>query len=132
MPVRNPGGYPDKSLEWTQRFLRRRAAELAPLVDDALLEEHRADPRGEQQRHSHALKQILDFIHNQPADGKSFAYAAKPNEEYRVGIMHERGREPTILDDVVYASEREAVHAVFLERLRRLGLLLAEDAVPGA
>ena len=123
MPITNPRHYPDKSVAWTADFQRRRALELAPLVTAALLEEHRTDPRGEQTPHSYALKQVLDFIHNQPTDGKSFAYAARPYAEYRVGVMRARGLAPSIDETTHYASEREAIHAVFIERLNTLGLL---------
>lgn len=126
MPVIDPARYRDKTAAWSEFFLRQRAAELAPLVTTDVLAEHLADPRGARQPHSHALRQILDFIHNQPTDGKSFAYAATPYAEYKLGMMHARGTVPTIDDDETFASEREAVHAVFLERLRRLGLLLPE------
>ncbi|MEQ8660044.1 MAG: hypothetical protein RLW62_04445 [Gammaproteobacteria bacterium] len=125
MPIVDPLRYRDKTVAWWEFFLRRRAAELAPLVTAEVLAEHLADPRGERQPHSHALRQGLDFIHNQPTDGKSFAYAATPYAEYRLGVMHARGDAPTIVADPTYASEREAVHAVFLERLHRLGLLPA-------
>ncbi|MGE0485228.1 MAG: hypothetical protein AB7Q81_13895 [Gammaproteobacteria bacterium] len=127
MPVTDPRRYCDKTIAWSAFFLHQRAAELAPLVTAEVLAEHLADPRGALGPHSHALRQILDFIHNQPTDGKSFAYAAVPYAEYKLGVMGARGTAPTIVDDETWASEREAVHAVFLERLRRLGLLPALD-----
>ena len=68
-------------------------------------------------------QQVLDFIHNQPTDGKSFAYAARPYADYCVGVMHAREQPPSFPDETRYDNEREAVHAVFLERLRRFGLL---------
>ena len=127
MPVVDPLRYRDKTVAWWEFFLRQRAAELAPLVTPEVLAEHLADPRGVNQPQSHALRQVLDFIHNQPTDGKSFAYAVTPYADYRLGVMQARGEEPVIVDEVAYASEREAVHAVFLERLRRLGLLPADQ-----
>ena len=128
MPITNPRLYPDKSVAWTADFLRRRALELAPLVTSALLEEHREDPRGEQTPHSYVLKQVLDFIHNQPTDGKSFAYAERPYAKYRVGIMRSRDATPSIDETTHYDTEREAIHAVFLERLKTLGLLPSNTA----
>jgi hypothetical protein len=125
MPVIDPRRYRDKTVAWSEFFLRQRAVELAPLVTPAVLAEHLADPRGARRAHSHALRQLLDFIHNQPTDGKSFAYAAVPYAEYKLGVMGAHGTPPTIADDEVHASEREAVHAVLLERLQRLGLLPA-------
>jgi hypothetical protein len=128
MPLTKPGSYHDKTIGWTTFFHRQRVRELAPLVDAALLAEHQRDPRGGEIPHSHALKQILDFIHNQPTDGKSFAYAATPYADYQLGIMHQRGTAPTIFDSPHYTTEREAVHAVFVERLRALGLLSASSS----
>ncbi|MEQ8233610.1 MAG: hypothetical protein RLW61_20370 [Gammaproteobacteria bacterium] len=127
MPVVDPLCYRDKTVAWWEDFLRRRAAELAPLVTPAVLAEHLADPRGARQPHSQALRELLDFIHNQPTDGKSFAYAARPYAEYRLSVMHGRGSPPTIVAEAAYATEREAVHAVFLERLQRLGLLSGKN-----
>jgi len=128
MPVIDPNRYADKTIAWNSEFLRRRAAELTPLIDAALLEEHRRDPRGVQTPHSFALRQVLDFIHNQPTDGKSFVYAETPYREYRVGVMHGRDRAPSIDGTIGYDNEREAVHAVFVERLKALGLLPSGDA----
>ena len=122
MPITDPRHYSDKTVAWTADFLRRRVAELAPLITNALLEEHKNDPRGMHTPHSHELKQILDFIHNQPTTGKSFIYAARPYAEYRSGVMLGRGVTPTIDETTKYGSEREAVHAVFLARLKTLGL----------
>ncbi len=127
MPITNPQHYPDKTAAWTADFQRRRALELAPLISASLLEEHRSDPRGEHTPHSYALKQVLDFIHNQPTDGKSFAYAARPYAAYQIGVMRARGVAPSIDETTQYASEREAIHAVFLERLQTLGLLPSDS-----
>ena len=127
MPITKPHNYSDKTTAWTTDFLRRRAAELAPLVTKALIEEHRRDPRGAQTPHSHELKLILDFIHNQPTDGKSFVYAAHPNAAYRVGVMHGRDAAPSVDSNVTYDNEREAVHAVFLQRLEKFGLLAKDE-----
>ncbi|MFT4583743.1 MAG: hypothetical protein ACI915_001842 [Gammaproteobacteria bacterium] len=126
MPITNPRHYSDKTVAWTAEFLRRRALELAPLITSALLEEHAKDPRGTYTPHSYELKQVLDFIHNQPTDGKSFAYAVLPYAQYRLGIMRGRDVAPSIDDTTNYTSEHEAVHAVFLERLKTLGLLPSE------
>ena len=128
MPITNPRNYPDKTVAWTAEFLRRRAAELAPLITSALIEEHKNDPRGTYTPHSYKLKQVLDFIHNQPTDGKSFAYAAQPYVEYRFGVMRGRDVAPSIDDTTNYTSEHDAVHAVFIDRLKTLGLLPSKSS----
>ncbi|MCC6706998.1 MAG: hypothetical protein IT492_05460 [Gammaproteobacteria bacterium] len=123
MPLTNPHDYRDKTADWMALFAAKRRQALAPLITPALLEEHAEDPRGGDTPHSFALQDVLNYVHNLPTDGKSFAYAEAPYQRYRLGIMRARGTAPTLADARVFASEREAVHAVFLERLQSLGLL---------
>ncbi|MCC7122157.1 MAG: hypothetical protein IT493_11425 [Gammaproteobacteria bacterium] len=128
MPLRNPNDYRDKTADWLAFFANRRRQALAPLVTPALVREHEEDPRGGDTPHGFALQDVLNYVHNMPTDGKSFAYAEVPYRRYRLGIMHARGHTPTFPDDRVFTSEREAVHAVFLERLCTLHLTTdAED-----
>jgi len=68
------------------------------------------------------------LIHNQPTDGKSFAYAAQPYVEYRFGVMRGRDVAPSIDDTTNYTSEHDAVHAVFIDRLKTLGLLPSKSS----
>lgn len=123
MPIRNPNDYRDKSADWLALYAAKRREALAPRVTPALLHEHEADPRGGDTPHGSDLQDVLNHVHNMPTDGKSFAYAEVPYERYRVGIMHARGAAPSWPDTRVFTSEREAVHAVFLARLRTLGLV---------
>ncbi len=123
MALRNPNDYPDKTADWLALFAHKRRQALAPLITPALLDEHAQDPRGGETPHSFALQDVLNYVHNMPTDGKSFAYAEQPYQRYRLGIMSARGVAPRFPDDLAFASEREAVHAVFLERLRALGLV---------
>lgn len=126
MPIRNPNDYRDKTADWLALFAEKRRAALAPLVTPALLREHEEDPRGGDTPHGFALQDVLNHVHNMPTDGKSFAYAEVPYQRYRLGVMHARGAAPTFPDDRVFTSEREAVHAVFLDRLKTLGLMDGE------
>lgn len=123
MPVRNPNDYRDKTADFMDFFSQARARELAPLVDAALLAEHANDPRGGDTPHSATLHDVLNHLHYMPTDGKSFAYAEVPYRRYRLGILRARGTPPSILEDRVFASEQEAVHAVFVQRLTQMGLL---------
>ena len=123
MPVENPNDYRDKTADFMDFFARTRQRELALLVDAALIAEHREDPRGGDTPHSQALQDVLNHLHYMPTDGKSFAYAEQPYRLYRLGVMRARGVLPTVFEDRSYASEREAVHAVFMERLAKLGLI---------
>lgn len=123
MPLRHPHDYRDKTADWQDFFAARRRAALKPLVTPALLAEHAEDPRGADTPHSPALQDVLNYLHNQPTAGKSFAYAERPYARYRLGHMQGRGQPPVLSDGPLHASEREAVHAVFLARLVALGLL---------
>ncbi len=128
MPLLDPNDYRDKTADWLALFAEKRCRALAPLVTPALLREHEEDPRGGDTPHGHALQDVLNYVHNLPVDGKSFAYAEVPYRRYRLGLMHARGDAPSFPDERVFDSERAAVHAVFLERLRTLGLMSdAED-----
>ncbi len=92
------------------------------------MDEHAQDPRGGESPHSFDLQDVLNYVHNMPTDGKSFAYAEVPYQRYRLGIMSVRGAAPRFPpDERAFASEREAVHAVFLERLHALGLVGSEE-----
>jgi hypothetical protein len=122
MPIRDPGKYRDKTADWSEFFYRVRQQELTPLVTDALIAEHRDDPRGISKRHSYALQDVLNHMHGVPIDGKTFVFAVVPYQEYRIGILHSRGVEPTILQERAFSTEDEAVHAVFLQRLESLGI----------
>lgn len=123
MPLRNPNDYRDKTADWLALFADKRRQALAPLVTPALLREHEEDPRGGESPHSFALQDVLNYMHNLPTDGKSVAYAEQPYQRYRLGIMSARGSAPHFPDAREFSSEREAVHAVFLQRLRALGLV---------
>ena len=122
MPIDDPGKYRDRTGDWMAFFNDVRSRELSAMLSPEIIEEHRKDPRGQETRHSEILQQILNHIHNMPTDGKSFAYAEVPHRAYKMGIMHARGVPPTMFHDTVYASEKEAVHAVFLQRLEQLGI----------
>lgn len=127
MPLKDPTRYQDKTLDWTAFFAEARRSVLRPLITPELIAEHAEDPRGEDTPHSQALQDVLNYLHNIPTDGKSFAYAERPFKRYRVGVMQARGTGPVFPDDRVYLSEREAVHAVFMQRLKALGLIDAGE-----
>ena len=128
MPIRDPGKYRDKTTDWIEFYNRVRQRELAPLVTDSLIAEHHDDPRGIHKRHGHALHDVLNHMHGLPIDGKTFVFAAVPYKEYRMGVLSSRGAAPVILRDRTFSTENEAVHAVFLQRLKSLGLFPATDS----
>ncbi|HVW68799.1 MAG TPA: hypothetical protein VHB68_07475 [Steroidobacteraceae bacterium] len=118
-----PDEFHDKTADWLAYYGKVRSGELRKLLTPQVLAEHEADPRGRSRPHSTELQQVLNFIHAMPITGKPFAYAAVPNGRYHLGWMQGRGRPASIDFKRVFNSEREAIHAVFRERLRHLELL---------
>ncbi len=127
MSLSDPASCRDKTLDWMDHFNASRRNALARLVTPELIAEHRNDPSGANARHSPALQEVLIYLRTQPVGDKPFAYVEVPHRKYRMGRMRGRGNAPEILDGEVFTSERDAIHAVFLHRLRWLGLL-PEDA----
>lgn len=130
MPIENPANYIDKTGDWMSFFQNVRRRELSAIVTPEIINEHRDDPRGQETRHSEELQQILNHIHNMPIDGKSFVYVESPNEVYKIGLMHARGVPPTIFQEQSYCTEREAVHAVFLQRIEQFGIVPSREDRP--
>ena len=123
MPLSDPASCRDKTLDWMSYFSASRRDALAPLVTPELIAEHKKDPSGSLALHSPALQDVLIYVRSQPVDGKPFAYVEEPYRKYRIGRMRGRGSAPEIVDDEIFTAERDAIHAVFLHRLRWLGLL---------
>ena len=122
MSITSPADEHNGAEQWMEYWRRRREAQLRELITPAVLEEFRADPHGARGR-STALAQTLNFIRMQPIEDRVFAYAEVPFERYRLGSMHaERGVPPEIDESATFATEDEAIYAVFVRRLELLGL----------
>jgi hypothetical protein len=122
MSITQPSEEHNGGEQWMEYFRRRRIAQLAEMVTPAVLEEFRADPHGAKGR-TKALAYLLNFMRMQPLEDRVFAYAEVPFEAYRLGSMHaERGVAPEIDTSETYASEDEAIYAVFVRRLELLGI----------
>lgn len=132
MPLSDPATCRDKTQDWMSYFSASRRDALAQLVTPELIAEYHNDPSGSNTRHSPALQEVLIFLRTQPVEGKPFVYVEEPHRKYRIGRMQGRGKAPEILGAEVFATEREAIHAVFLHRLRWLGLLPDTGGSPGA
>lgn len=108
----------DKQLIVHQRWHARQRERLRALIDDELIEEHRADPLG---HHSAALQRVLQYFRCQPPAGKYIAVMTKPWSEYRIGVLPGiRGQPAVVLGDETFATEQEVLHGVFLRRVRDL------------
>lgn len=91
---------------------------IKALITDELIAEHEAKPLGQ---HSDALERVLQYFRRQPQAGKYIIVATKPWGEYKIGVLSgQRGHTASILDDETFASEEEAMHGIFLRRVREL------------
>jgi branched-chain amino acid transport system permease protein len=108
----------DKQLEVYADWDRKQRERIKALITDELIAEHAARPLGQ---HSDALERVLAYFRRQPQAGKYIIVATKPWEEYRIGVLSgRRGVPARILDDETFATEVEAMHGVFLRRVRDL------------
>ncbi len=108
----------DKQTIALHRFDNWQRAELKTLITDELIEEHR---RTIGQRRSDALERLLTYFRRAAIADKYAILAVKPFAEYRlVALSGRRGIPPRAVDDRVYATEHEALHAVFVRRVQDL------------
>jgi len=111
----------DKALHYYERFDREQRAQLKRLVTDDVIAEHRANPHGERGTQSEALRRLLNYFRRAPQVEKLAVVAVEPWREYRIGMLSGvRGEPPKVRDEPVFATEEEALHGVFLERVRNL------------
>ncbi len=108
----------DKSLEVLAHWDKRMRASLQPLLTDELIAEHARDPLGQ---HSDALERVLNYLRRAPHQGKYAVLCTNPYREYRiVALAGARGESARFLDERKFPTENEALHAVFLERIKEL------------
>ena len=111
----------DKALPYYERFDRALRAQLKPLVTDEVIAEHRTNPLGERGPQSEALRRLLNYFRRLPQGGKHVVVAVEPWRQYRLGVLSTvRGEPAKVLDAPVFATEEEALHGVFLARVRDL------------
>ncbi|MGC0365855.1 hypothetical protein ABH922_003839 [Rhodococcus sp. 27YEA15] len=119
-PARHLPGYRDRQQDWDDHFDRTRRREIAALIDDDVTTEHQLNPIGYRACHSWKLQRVLNYMRVQPVLGKYFVYPEKAWEKYRIAVIHERGHPPVVLDEHIYRSEEEAMHAIFLLRAEEI------------
>lgn len=108
----------DRQIQVYVDWDRKQREKIKALITDALIAEHAAKPLGQ---HSDALERVLQYFRRQPQAGKYIIVMTKPWSEYRVGVLSGvRGEVATILDDETYSSEDEALHGIFMRRVRDL------------
>jgi hypothetical protein len=108
----------DRQLQVYADWDAKQRERIKALITDDLIEEHRAKPLGQ---HSDALERVLNYFRRQPVQGKYIIVATTPWQEYRIGVLSGvRGKTAEILDGETFATEEEAMHGVFLRRVREL------------
>jgi branched-chain amino acid transport system permease protein len=108
----------DKALAYYERFDREQRRQLRALIDDSLIAEHRSNPLGP---HSDRLRRLLNYFRRAPQGGKYAVVAVERWREYRLArLSGVRGQAPEMLGEPVFRSEAEALHGVFLARVRDL------------
>ena len=125
MSLSSPSQCRDKALDWYAFWSSIRREEILGLITEELIAEHQANPVGYRDFHSPDLQRVLNYFRQAPTLGKYFVYAIEPWAEYRIAVIEERGKPPTILDSPVFASEAEAMHGVFMRRIDDLRASLA-------
>jgi branched-chain amino acid transport system permease protein len=108
----------DRQLQIYADWDAKQRERIRSLVTPELIEEHRRKPLGQ---HSDSLERVLNYFRRQPQPGKYIIVATRPWQEYRIGVLSGvRGQPATILDDETFGSEEEAMHGIFVRRVREL------------
>lgn len=106
---------PDRQHQVYAMFNARLRADIRRLVTPALIEEHRQAPLGP---YSDALGRVVNFFRRPPHYG---LYSPVPMRQWQIiALPITPGSDPTPLDEVRYASEADAIHAVFLRHIAEL------------
>lgn len=108
----------DKDLVYLRRFDKMTRDYLKTLVCEEVIEEHRKNPLGQ---HSEALERLLIYFRHQPQVDKYAIIVIEPFKAYRiVALSGQRGVAPRVVEEKIYATEKEAYHGVFLRRVQDL------------
>jgi branched-chain amino acid transport system permease protein len=91
---------------------------LKTLVSPEIIEEHRRSPQGQ---HSEALQRLLIYFRGRPLVDKYAIIVVDVSKAYRiVALSGHRGVAPRVVEDKIYANQKEAFHGVFLRRVQDL------------
>jgi branched-chain amino acid transport system permease protein len=121
----------DRQAEISDRFGARRRRRVLALISDELIAEHARDPRG---RHSAELQEVLRFLRGSTLPRAYVVVAVEHWRDYRVGTLRPLPADPTRLSprfdgEDRFLNELDAMHEVFLRRLRDLALVEHRAAV---
>lgn len=112
----------DRQSEIARRFDARLRRRVLSLVSEELIAEHARDPRG---THSVDLREVLRYLRGADLPETYVVVAVVHWQDYRVGSLRPLAKDPTKLcprweGEQSFPNEHEAMHEVFLRRLRDL------------
>src|SRR5277367_3647780 len=97
----------DKSLQVYARWDARIRKSLRALITEALIAEHRRQPRGQ---HGDALARVLNYFRRAPLTRKYVVLCTVPHVEWKIAeLSGRRGDPPRVIDDRSFTSEAEAL-----------------------
>ena len=107
----------DQDILYRERFEAQLKDRLRILITPEIVEEHRRKPLGQ---HSDALERLLLYLRMSPGENKYVLFELEPDRAFKiVATSGKRDVAPRDVDGQVFGSETEALHAVFLMRLRQ-------------
>jgi hypothetical protein len=108
------GDFMDRDPIAIARWDVRMRAAIRPLLTAGIIAEHQRDPRGP---HSDALKRVLNYFRRSTALTPFVVVCTRPFQEWRVArLSGVPGQGPVLIDQQIFNSQAEAMHAVFLKR----------------
>jgi hypothetical protein len=117
--LRTPGAYPDRAETWEQVHYHRRCMDVVGLVTPDIIEEHRGNPFGYRVHHSLALQRLDRALKTYPAAGRRLVPLLGDDGRWRIAQIRRDG-DPIALEEPVCAALEDAVHQVFLMRVKAL------------
>lgn len=101
-----------------EKFDGRLRDHIRHLITPELVAEYERDPR----LPSDDLTRVMEYLGRAPLEGKYVVVAVESFSDYRIGVLGGTAGTPVEIGDRPYESSRAAKHAIFLQRLRNLGV----------
>ncbi len=111
----------DRDRRVADAFDARLRERLRRSATPELIAEHAASPR----QPSADLLRLADYFRRGALEGKYVVVATRQSSEYRVGVLAGGRGTPVEIEEARYPTARDAHHAIFLRRLREIGVEVA-------
>jgi len=113
--------FANKAAAFEERFDQQLRERLKKLLTDDVIAEHRDNPLGFKGYHSNELQQVVNYFRRARMAGKYVIVCVDQWKDYRIGVSTGvRGVPPRVLDEPRFGTPDEALHGVFLSRVRDL------------